>query len=870
MGRRKRRLFILLILGLLIAVCMTNSTFRSNAASGRWRHDSKGYWYQNANGTRPKSKWMKIGGKWYHFDKKGYRQTGWLSISKKKYYLGTNGVRRTGWQTIKSKKYYFGTNGVMKTGWQTISKKKYYLGTNGVMRKNWQTISKKKYYFGTNGVMRTGWQTISKKKYYFGTNGVMRTGWQTISGKKYYLGTDGVMRTGWQTVSGKKYYLGTDGVMRTKWQTISGKKYYFGSNGVMVTGEQTIDGESYYFDDNGVLTIILDPDGKLERAKKLGLIDTKLYARADQAASRQDVAAILQNVHEKRYGKSSGYLKDMIEGAPGEDAVKKDATRYDFALSLYCSDLEEILDESYSGSGKNYQTWIETCTFTELPVEKGPDAAQTYIRLDGTVGGGSVWDSCSDLQEIEQGTGAPGTQHLFDYGCTPAVNYALVVYDRTDGKKILPMEIVGEKYYFRPYKTMTVRDVALAALRYFNYFEEAPEMVAYEDTRHYDTSIITDELLTKADETTKLPDCSNAELPSTWHGVLVSDMAWVTCQACGNTLDKHLYDYEIQAIKDAGYNYIGLMINFSSLQGPTPESGKLNETRLKELDRVIADCIERDIHVELRCIDVGGMTSADPHDICLDRSTSILSDDSYIPEFAALWKTLAKRYNDIPNRYVNFNLLVEAGVSSEEQYERWFGPAVDAIREESPERCIVADIHAGGITGESMAKKGVALAAHLYEPFEFGQPYDSSKETYDEYLARNVWPYTDKNGKVWDARTAFEYQYMDTSARGVAEVAAKYGVGFMIGEWGLGSSGETRVRYSNETLKNFLTDMTDTMARYGYGWCYGDAFFQYGANAVIPWIEGEEYQQIGDHPLYQDVYVANLFREICTKDMVDP
>ena len=59
--------------------------------TGTWKKDKNGWWYQNADGTYPKSQWKKIDGKWYHFDAKGYMQTGWYKEGEYWYYFKADG-----------------------------------------------------------------------------------------------------------------------------------------------------------------------------------------------------------------------------------------------------------------------------------------------------------------------------------------------------------------------------------------------------------------------------------------------------------------------------------------------------------------------------------------------------------------------------------------------------------------------------------------------------------------------------------------------------------------------------------------------------------------------------------------------------------
>ena len=191
---KKRIKAFILIMVMLISSSF--SSFRSDAATGGWKKDSKGYYYQFNNGTYAKNEY--IDGYW--LDAKGY----WTY------------------------KY--------KATWKHNSKGWWYGDTNGWYAKNkWLRIDCKWYYFTNAGYMVTGWKKISSVQYYF-DNGVMTTGWKKISGKWYYFTTSGKMVTGFNT--------------------ISSKKYYFDKNGAMLSNTYVKDKTSiYYIDKNGIATI---------------------------------------------------------------------------------------------------------------------------------------------------------------------------------------------------------------------------------------------------------------------------------------------------------------------------------------------------------------------------------------------------------------------------------------------------------------------------------------------------------------------------------------------------------------------------------------------------------------------------------------
>lgn len=618
----------------------------------------------------------------------------------------------------------------------------------------------------------------------------------------------------------------------------------------LLTGCQNTPSESISPSTPDVSTVepALELSDTLQQVYDLGIADMDILGRANEICTKEESIGMLAKVHELRYGTSSKYLADpgIIAESKGEET-----TRYYFAQALFFSAMESVHDTPY----EYFDQWIHYCNENQID-SIWPDSQVITQRLDGDVGEGGVWDICPDLSEIDNPANTEEMRWGLDYGISPAVNYAMLTYDRTNGKKVLE---VDENFNFRPFETMTVEQVAEATLRYYNSFEPAAEMVAYAETATFDNSIITPELLTK--ETT-LPDATCAELPSEWRGVLMYDMGRVTSQALACNPDKRVYEHEIQSMKDAGFNFVGLAFDFSVLQGPVPVEGKLNETRLKELDQVIAWCMERDIHVDLRCSGIGGLTKDTSPEIWAQWNHDSVNGLDYAPEFAALWKALAQRYADIPNCYLSFNLMIEPEINNDDQYAAFFGPAVEAIREVTSDRCIVSDIHCGGLTGKAMAEMGVALSYHAYDPREFCV-VDYALQDNTDYLHSITWPYTDSNGKTYNAHTVLDSVIPGSvSANELAALAEDYGVGFMIGEFGIFTTLMPYNRYSDETISAYYRDMVNTMAEKGYGWCGGVWDGTYGVVSYYPGIKTASYEQVDDHTFYIDKAMFDLFQEL--------
>lgn len=71
----------------------------SVAMAGEWKEDSKGWWYQEDDGTYPASDWKEIDGRWYYFDGNGYMRRGWVQDQGTWYFMGADGAMSTN-QTV--------------------------------------------------------------------------------------------------------------------------------------------------------------------------------------------------------------------------------------------------------------------------------------------------------------------------------------------------------------------------------------------------------------------------------------------------------------------------------------------------------------------------------------------------------------------------------------------------------------------------------------------------------------------------------------------------------------------------------------------------------------------------------------------------
>ncbi|MBQ9984443.1 MAG: hypothetical protein IJP29_07620 [Lachnospiraceae bacterium] len=182
-GMRGKLWFVICML--LCAFCLAPSI----TAEAKWVKVGENYRYTtNEAGTKYyKNCWKKINGKYYYFNKRGYRKTGWFKYDGKKYYLNKKGVRVTGMKTIKNKKYYFSKKGILITGWIKYKNHYYYANNKGVIMTGVQSIDQKIYYFDKSGKRVVNANVvIGNMTYYFAANGVLQyTGTEMEKAVKY-------------------------------------------------------------------------------------------------------------------------------------------------------------------------------------------------------------------------------------------------------------------------------------------------------------------------------------------------------------------------------------------------------------------------------------------------------------------------------------------------------------------------------------------------------------------------------------------------------------------------------------------------------------------------------------------------------------
>ena len=237
------------------------------------------------------------------------------------------------------------------------------------------------------------------------------------------------------------------------------------------------------------------------------------------------------------------------------------------------------------------------------------------------------------------------------------------------------------------------------------------------------TNTISEDLKKKALE---MPYADYQNLPA-WHGTTLVNKSEYGWGPEGKPTD---YSKELVGeLAEVGFNFIRVTqdtrIYFLEKSGEPGEyfsgnSDMVNIPELKKVDDLIGWCIDKGIHV---CLDVhstpGGYMIGGDEEASRELLFTEGSEEEQI--FIDYWEFIAKRYADIPNNALSFNLYNEPPYfATDEQYTALMKKVLNVVRKTTPDRLIFVDMlkyarePVYGLVGEK-----VVQTFHSYEPYEF-------------------------------------------------------------------------------------------------------------------------------------------------------
>lgn len=238
-------------------------------------------------------------------------------------------------------------------------------------------------------------------------------------------------------------------------------------------------------------------------------------------------------------------------------------------------------------------------------------------------------------------------------------------------------------------------------------------------------------------------------------------------------------DFEIMAEWNLNFARIPMSYwNWSS----TDDWYTIDEDVIKDIDEVIVFGKQYNVHINLNfhripgyCINGRELEPVDLFDDTPENMKKALDAVVYH------WKFFAERYKEIPNTQLSFDLINEPPKMNDEiRYVEIINALVKGIREEDPDRLIVADgkdIGRNPVYG--IIDLGLMQSTRGYDPMSVSH-YTATWVPEDQFETFNPpsWPLKGDDGKLWN-KAALKEKLIDSW-----QPVVDKGVQVHVGEWG--------------------------------------------------------------------------------------
>ncbi len=170
---------------------------------------------------------------------------------------------------------------------------------------------------------------------------------------------------------------------------------------------------------------------------------------------------------------------------------------------------------------------------------------------------------------------------------------------------------------------------------------------------------------------------------------------------------------DFKLIHELGFNFVRLPMDYR-IWIKDGDWNQFDEEQLEQIDQAVHWGQQYGIHVCLNFHRAPGYTVNSPKE-----PTDLWSDEATQQVCAKHWSTFARRYRDVPNRNLSFNLFNEPPDEAGEAFISVTEKMVTAIRREDPKRLIISDgLNWGQRPVPELKRLGIAQATRGYAPFD--------------------------------------------------------------------------------------------------------------------------------------------------------
>jgi endoglucanase len=262
----------------------------------------------------------------------------------------------------------------------------------------------------------------------------------------------------------------------------------------------------------------------------------------------------------------------------------------------------------------------------------------------------------------------------------------------------------------------------------------------------------------------------------------------------------HFVETDFEWIAELGFDFVRLPMSYRCWTD-SADWMKLQVQGLKEVDEAVEWGRKHRVHVNLNLHRAPGYCvnpPAEPRDLW--------SDEEALRVCAFHWAHFAKRYRGIPNRELSFDLLNEPKDIPAATYVPVVTRLVEAIREQDPERLIIADgLRWGNNPVPELASLQIAQSTRGYQPFQLTH-WKASWVNGSDAWPEPSWP-MHPGGKNESNRERLRREQIEPW-----QELQRQGVGVHVGEWGA-------YRFTPHTVVlSWMRDCQELWREAGWGW----------------------------------------------------
>lgn len=273
---------------------------------------------------------------------------------------------------------------------------------------------------------------------------------------------------------------------------------------------------------------------------------------------------------------------------------------------------------------------------------------------------------------------------------------------------------------------------------------------------------------------------------------------------------------DFQMMAEWGFDFARIPMSYWNWT-PADNWYKVDEAVIKLIDDVVELGRQYKVHVNLNMHRIPGYCingrDREPFDLFNDTPENM---QKALDASVFLWRNFAARYKGIPSSQLSFDLINEPPrMTDETRYIEITRALVDAIRQEDPERLIVAD---GKSVGRDpvwgIVDLGLVQSTRGYDPMIVSH-YQASWIRWSGKEEPPEWPHVTSDGTVWD-KEMLRKRLIEPWRK-----LADMGVPVHVGEWGAYN------RTPHDVALRWMHDLLGLWREQGWGhalWNFRGAF----------------------------------------------